>query len=70
VRLLEAATVCLLTERRRHAPAGAHGGGPGALGENLHNGVPLAPKALVEAAPGDVVTVFTPGGGGWGERPA
>ena len=59
-------TVTLLTERRRHAPKGAAGGGDGAVGRNLLNGEPLPAKCRVELKSGDVVTVETPGGGGWG----
>lgn len=65
-RVLERCTVTLLTERRRHTPAGASGGSPGACGRNLLNGVPLAAKCRVELRAGDVVTLETPGGGGWG----
>jgi N-methylhydantoinase B len=66
VRVLEPATLSLLTDRRRHAPQGAEGGGPGAPGENRLNGEVLPPKASRELAAGDVVTIATPGGGGWG----
>ena len=67
-RALEACTVTLLTERRRHAPAGAHGGASGAPGRNLLNGRELPAKCRVELQPGDVVTIETPGGGGFGKR--
>ena len=67
VRVLEPATLNLLTDRRRHAPEGASGGEPGACGENLLNDEPLPPKAARELAEGDVVTVRTPGGGGYGK---
>ena len=60
------ATLSLLTDRRRHAPQGLHGGGPGRPGRNLVNGDEVAPKVTVELDAGDVVTVETPGGGGWG----
>ncbi len=66
VRVLEPATLSLLTDRRRHAPQGLEGGGPGRTGRNLVNGEELPPKATRELAAGDVVTVETPGGGGWG----
>ena len=66
VRVLEPATLNLLTDRRRHAPEGASGGEPGACGENLLNDEALPPKAARELAEGDVVTVRTPGGGGYG----
>jgi N-methylhydantoinase B len=66
VRVLEPAVVNLLTDRRRHPPAGAEGGEPGACGENRVGEEVLPPKARRELAAGDVVTVRTPGGGGWG----
>jgi N-methylhydantoinase B len=59
-------TVTLLTERRRHAPRGVQGGEDGAAGRNLLNGEPLPAKCRVALVPGDVVTIETPGGGGWG----
>jgi N-methylhydantoinase B len=59
-------TVTLLTERRRHAPRGVLGGGAGAVGRNLLNGEPLPAKCRVALQPGDVVTIETPGGGGYG----
>ena len=58
----------LITERRRHAPAGAHGGGDGAPGRNLLDGAELPPKASGELRPGSRLRIETPGGGGHGER--
>ncbi len=66
IRVLEPATLSVLTDRRRHAPQGAAGGGPGAVGHNEVDGVVLAPKASLELAAGAVVMIRTPGGGGWG----
>jgi N-methylhydantoinase B len=66
VRVLEPASLSVLTDRRRHAPAGAEGGEPGAVGENLLGGEPLPPKASRRLEAGDVVEIRTPGGGGWG----
>jgi N-methylhydantoinase B len=66
VRVLSAATLSLLTDRRRHAPQGLEGGDPGRPGRNLLNGEELPPKVTRALEPGDVVTVETPGGGGWG----
>jgi N-methylhydantoinase B len=64
------ATVTLLTERRRTAPYGLAGGQPGARGRNLllRDGEELevAGKAVLQVEPGDVLSVATPGGGGWG----
>ncbi len=70
IRVLEPATVSLLTDRRRHRPKGTHGGGPGTVGRNvLGDGsdaeeMPAKVTRLLDA--GQVVTVVTPGGGGWG----
>jgi N-methylhydantoinase B len=66
VRVLEPATLNLLTDRRRHSPEGREGGGDGAPGENLLNDEELPPKVTRELAEGDVVVVRTPGGGGYG----
>jgi len=56
----------LLTERRRHAPPGAHGGGAGAPGRNLLDGRELGPKASGSLRPGQRLRMETPGGGGHG----
>ena len=62
-----AATVSLLTERRRTAPAGLDGGEDGATGENLVGGEPVPAKASVDVGAGTTVSVRTPGGGGHGD---
>ncbi len=56
----------LITERRRHAPAGADGGEPGRPGRNLLNGDELPAKASGTLNPGDRLRIETPGGGGHG----
>jgi N-methylhydantoinase B len=56
----------LITERRRHAPPGAEGGGPGARGRNLLNGEELPAKAAGRLSPGDRLRIETPGGGAHG----
>ncbi|MEA2272065.1 MAG: N-methylhydantoinase [Solirubrobacteraceae bacterium] len=66
VRALEPATLSLLTDRRRHAPQGAAGGEPGTPGHNRVGDEELPAKVTLELAAGDVVTVVTPGGGGYG----
>ncbi|MFN8667871.1 MAG: hydantoinase B/oxoprolinase family protein [Gemmatimonadaceae bacterium] len=66
-RVLEPCTVTLVTERRRRAPLGAVGGENGHPGLNLLNGEPIPAKCRLELRSGDVVSVLTPGGGGWGE---
>ena len=57
----------LLTERRRHGPAGGVGGQDGKAGANLLNGQRLASKTTMRLAAGDVLRIETPGGGGWGK---
>jgi N-methylhydantoinase B/oxoprolinase/acetone carboxylase alpha subunit len=60
----------VISERRRFAPYGARGGGPGAKGRNsiLSRGRVrlLGSKANVRLEPGDVLRIETPGGGGYG----
>ena len=65
--MLEPATLSLLTDRRRHRPAGLEGGEPGCAGANLVGDEELPPKATRALAEGDVVRVRTPGGGGYGK---
>ena len=59
-------TATLLTERRMVAPPGANGGDAGASGRNTLNTEPLPAKTRVSMNAGDVLTLETPGGGGWG----
>jgi N-methylhydantoinase B len=66
---LAPATVTLLTERRKHAPYGLYGGEPGAVGINSleRNGstAQLPGKVTFDAGIGDVLSICTPGGGGF-----
>jgi N-methylhydantoinase B len=62
-------TVTLLSERRSRAPWGLQGGAPGKTGLNLYNGKPLSGKFNLQAKAGDVLTIETAGGGGWGTSP-
>jgi N-methylhydantoinase B len=64
--VLAPATLSLLTDRRRHAPQGLEGGEPGRPGRNLVNGDEVPSKVTLELDDGDVVTLETPGGGGFG----
>jgi N-methylhydantoinase B len=70
LQILGPARVSLLTERRQRGPAGAAGGKPGATGANVlvREGVeePLPAKATFSVRAGDVVSIRSPGGGGWG----
>ncbi len=60
----------VISERRRFAPFGAQGGGPGAKGRNsiISRGRTrvIGSKANVKLGAGDVLRVETPGGGGHG----
>jgi 5-oxoprolinase (ATP-hydrolysing) len=66
--------VSILSQRRGpYPPFGLKGGETGALGRNSlarHDGTEdtLAGRANFTARPGDVLTIETPGGGGWGDR--
>ncbi|MEV0083022.1 hydantoinase B/oxoprolinase family protein [Saccharopolyspora sp. NPDC050642] len=74
VREIEALADCTLTiqsERREHAPRGARGGEPGAVGRNVlvradgtEEGLPA--KGTWPLRRGDRIRIETPGGGGWG----
>jgi N-methylhydantoinase B len=60
----------LLTERRTHQPYGLNGGKPGQCGLNcLLRGdeqIQLPGKGTIELRPGDIISIQTPGGGGFG----
>lgn len=64
------ATVTILSERRRLPPYGLRGGEPGAHGRNVlvHHGNEhnLPGKVEIRVESGDVLSLRTPGGGGWG----
>jgi N-methylhydantoinase B len=70
IRLLEAADVTLLSERRRFAPWGLAGGGAGRKGRNLvlrgraTRALPGKINCRIEA--GETIRIETPGGGGFG----
>ena len=66
LRVLEPCRMSILSERRSHAPQGAQGGAPGARGRSLLNGEELPAKVTRSLDAGDVVTIETPGGGGYG----
>lgn len=68
--MLADATASLLSERRTGQPYGLAGGEPGQAGRNLllRDGeeIELPAKGEVELRVGDVLSMRTPGGGGWG----
>jgi N-methylhydantoinase B len=62
--------VALLSERREHGPAGAQGGANGASGANIliRDGEErvLRGKDTFWIEAGDILSIRSPGGGGWG----
>jgi N-methylhydantoinase B len=64
---LQAATATLLTERRTRAPWGLHGADNAMSGRNLLNQKEVKAKVLLSLRAGDILTVETAGGGGWGK---
>ncbi len=69
LRVLEDCRLSVLSERRAHAPAGSEGGEDGRPGRNLVNGHPVPSKADLDLGAGDLITIETPGGGGYGKAP-
>lgn len=67
-------TVTLMTERRRTRPWGLAGGQPAQPGINTltrdGHTTALPAKLTLDALPGDVITLATPGGGGFGDAPS
>ena len=74
VEFLSRCRVTVLSERRRFAPYGLQGGHSGERGENVllrggYEEVKLSGKEVIDVEPGDVLSIRTPGGGGWGTPP-
>jgi N-methylhydantoinase B len=65
-RALEPCTATVLADRRTRPPRGAQGGGDGAVGRTRLNDTTLPAKVRVPLEAGDVLTIESPGGGGWG----
>ena len=73
IQVLTDCQATLLSERRRLAPYGLNGGAPGLSGENvlIRDGAEqrLPGKGTFELQAGDVLSIRTPGGGGYGVPP-
>jgi len=71
IELLADAEVTLLSDRRTFRPYGLAGGEPGAPGSAVHKSgetTQIIPaKSSILAKTGDVISIETPGGGGWGK---
>ncbi len=66
------ATVSILSDRRKHAPYGLKGGKKGQVGQNTliskgrkHR---LPSKTTIKVNRGDIISIHTPGGGGYGRQ--
>jgi N-methylhydantoinase B len=72
LQVLEDAQITLLSERRTHGPYGLEGGEAGQPGENvvIRDGqeARLPGKGSFDLQAGDVLSIRTPGGGGWGRE--
>jgi N-methylhydantoinase B len=72
IEFLHEAKVTLLSDRRRFSPYGLMGGEPGSTGRNvLYRGEEeqeLPGKVTLQVQKGDIISVQTPGGGGYGPR--
>jgi N-methylhydantoinase B len=74
IQLLVPAQVTILSDRRKTHPYGLAGGQPGQCGENWRvtrtgEKIQLPGKGSFYMDAGDIVTIQTPGGGGWGIKP-
>jgi N-methylhydantoinase B len=70
--LLTDATITLLSERRVRGPSGRSGGGPGAPGRNIltveGEERDLPGKVTLRVPAGSILSIRSPGGGGWGTQ--
>ena len=65
---LQDTEITLLTERRSNQPWGLNGGSAGLAGKNQLNSELLPAKCSRVVQAGDLLTLKTPGGGGWGSK--
>ncbi len=74
IELLTDAQVTLLSDRRKFRPYGLAGGEPGAAGSAIHqsgrSAEVIPAKSSTLAKKGDLISIETPGGGGWGKTEA
>jgi len=72
IEVLHNATVTVLTDRRKYPPYGLAGGEPGQTGQNLiirdDKEEELASKVSLNVKTGDIISIQTPGGGGYGRQ--
>lgn len=73
VEFLGPARVTLLSERRKLPPPGSKGGSHAHPGENVlfksgYEEIKLSGKETIDVSSGDILSIRTPGGGGWGNQ--
>jgi N-methylhydantoinase B/oxoprolinase/acetone carboxylase alpha subunit len=73
IRFLKPASVSLLSERRNYAPYGMAGGENGQKGRNSiikkdGSKVELPSRIQLQMETGDLLSIETPGGGGFGKK--
>jgi N-methylhydantoinase B len=72
IQVLAPVQATIVSERRRFPPYGLWGGGSGSIGENLlirgDQVIKLPGKGSIELEAGDILSIRTPGGGGY-EKP-
>jgi N-methylhydantoinase B len=71
IKVQQEARFTVLSDRRKFNPYGLHGGEPGQKGENylIRDGqeIPIASKHQLVLKSGDIISIRTPGGGGFGK---
>lgn len=72
IEFLEESEVTIISQHRKEAPYGMEGGESGMTGEqSINQGgkeINLDGVSKITAYPGDILTIETPGGGGWGKE--
>ena len=67
----QAATVSILSDRRKYAPYGLRGGKKGKVGQNIliskGREYKLPFKTTINVNRRDIISILTPGGGGYGK---
>ncbi len=70
IQVLTESRITLLSDRRKFGPYGLEGGGHGSQGENViirgEESIKISSKGSYELKSGDILSIRTPGGGGYG----
>lgn len=72
IQFLSNAVVSMISDRRKYQPYGLRGGNNGKRGENIlktkGQNKKMASKFTLHVSKDDILTINTPGGGGWGKK--